>query len=42
VDFADGIQTACYVNSLGEILEIEDPFDGNVYREFLLELKRSN
>ena len=39
VDFDAGTQSACYVNSLKEILEIKDPFDGEIYREFLLELK---
>ena len=41
VDFKAGIQTACYVNSLGEILDIEDPFAGDAYREFRLELSGS-
>jgi hypothetical protein len=41
VDFKTGIQTACYVNSLGEILDIEDPFAGDAYREFRLELSGS-
>ena len=40
VDFEAGTQTACYINSNHEILEIKDPFDGEIYREFLLELKR--
>lgn len=39
-DFAAGTQTAWYVNSLQEILEISDPFGEGTYREFLLELKR--
>lgn len=39
VNFAQGIQTACYVNSLHEILEIKDPFVGGTCREFLLDLK---
>lgn len=40
-NFAEGQQTACFVNSLHEILKIEDPFGGETYREFLLELKNA-
>jgi len=41
-DFAEGIQTACYVNSMGEILAIQDPFGvpEDIIREIELKLKR--
>ena len=43
VDFEAGNQTACYVNSLGEVLAIHDPFADNeeTLREIVLELNRS-